>query len=173
MPETPLSRRACLRGLGGLSAVILLPTLLSACTRPYRVGDRVLVEWGEDKLFYPAFIIEKKGKSQFRVHYEGYPSRWDENVALPRIKGMAKGDITPPPPPQKVQIARGDTPGGQKKNAPVSQFKEGDRVRVSFRESIYRAHVLEVVSATSVRVHYEGHESAWDEVVPVSRIVDK
>jgi hypothetical protein len=152
---------------------VVLAPLLNACTRPYRVGDRVLVEWGEENLFYPAFIIEKRGKSQFRVHYEGYPSRWDETVALPRIKGMATGDITPPPPPKKVQVARGDTSNGQNKNAPVSQFKEGDRVRVRFRESIYRANVMEVVSATSVKVHYEGHESAWDEVVPVSRIVDK
>jgi hypothetical protein len=163
-----------LRKLGAhLLLVIALFVAGAACSRPYRVGDRVLVEWGEEKLLYPAFIIEEKGKSQYRVHYEGYPSRWDETVGLPRVKGVASGDITPPPPPLKVLVARGLKTRKKGEKAPMSQFKEGDRVRVRWRESIYRAQVLEVVSASSLEVHYEGHESAWDEIVPVSRIVDK
>jgi hypothetical protein len=137
------------------------------------VGDYVLVEWGEDKLLYPAFITEVKGQSRFRVHYEGYPTRWDEIVSLPRIKGRVEGKVKPPPPPLKVRLAQGIKPKKKGETAPVSQFKEGDRVKVKWRESIYRANVLEVVSATEVKVRYEGHESAWDEVVPVTRIVDQ
>jgi hypothetical protein len=53
----------------------------------------------------------------------------------------------------------------------VSPFKMGDRIRVRWRESIYRAIVLEVISATQLRIHYEGHENAWDEVIHVSRVV--
>lgn len=147
--------------------------LCVGCSRPYQVGDYVLVEWGGDQLLYPAFIIEKKDKSRFKVHYEGYPSRWDETVPLPRIKGRVEGKVTHPPPPLKVRVARGLKPEKKGTNLPVSQFKEGDRVKVKWRESVYRANVIEVVSANELKVHYEGHETAWDEVVPVSRIVDR
>lgn len=141
-----------------------------ACSRPYRVGDKVLVEWGEERLLYPAFIIEMKGKSRFRVHYDGYPSRWDEDVELARIQGYVTSAVAAPPPPLKVRVARGL---GTKDavDAPVSPFKAGDRVRVHWRESAYRAVVLEVVSSTELLVHYEGHEDAWDEIVAVSRVV--
>lgn len=145
---------------------------LVGCSRPYQVGDYVLVEWGEDKLFYPAYIIELRPNARFRVHYEGYPARWDEVVPLPRIKGLVEGKVTPPPPPQKVRLALGLEPEEKGTNAPVSQFKVGDRINVKWRESVYRVNVVEVVSASELLVHYEGHESAWDEVVPVSRIVD-
>ncbi len=148
-----------------------LPLLLLGCSRPYQVGDHVLVEWGEDHLLYTAFITEVRDRSRYRVHYEGYPSRWDEIVDLTRIKGRVSGKVTPSPPPLKVRLARG-LKGQEGENAPVSQFKEGDKIRVKWRNSVYRASVLEVVSATEIRVRYEGHESAWDEVVPVTRIVD-
>lgn len=150
--------------------LLALSVPVFGCSRPYQVGDHVLVEWGEDQLLYPAFIIEVKEQSRYRVHYEGYPTRWDEVVPLPRIKGRVEGKVAPPPPPLRVRLATGIKPEGD--NSPVSQFKEGDRIRVKWRESIYPASVIEVVSANEIKVHYDGHENAWDEVVPVSRIVD-
>lgn len=146
--------------------------LATGCSRPYQVGDYVLVEWGEDKLLYPAYIIELRPNARFRVHYEGYPSRWDEVVPLPRIRGLVEGKVNPPPPPQKVRLALGLKSENKGANAPVSQFKVGDRIKVKWRESVYRANVVEVVSASELLVHYDGHEPAWDEVVPVTRIVD-
>lgn len=151
-------------------ALLAAGTLLLACSRPYRVGDHVLVEWGEERLLYPAFIIERKSKSRFRVHYEGYPSRWDEDLELVRIAGHVEGEVVAPPPPLKVRIARGFD-AKKSGDAPVSPFKEGDRVRVRWRESVYRAVVLEIVSTTELLIHYDGHEAAWDEVIPVSRVV--
>jgi hypothetical protein len=136
------------------------------------VGDHILVEWGEGKLLYPAFIIEKKDNSRYRVHYEGYSARWDELVSLPRIQGLVEGKVTPPPPPLKVRVALGLQPTGMGVPAPISQFKDGDKIRVKWRESVYRASILQVVSATELKVTYEGHEEAWDEVIPVSRVVD-
>ena len=104
------------------------------------------------------------------MHYDGYPTRWDEDVGLPRIKGMVEGEVLHPPPPKKVRLARGlDTP--ELGDTPVSPFKVGDKIRVLWRESDYRATVLEIVSGKELRVHYEAHEEAWDEVVPVSRVV--
>ncbi len=165
LQSAALSRRACLR----LTAIAIVASL-SACSRPYRVGDHVLVEWGEDNLQYPAYIVDKKSKSKFRVHYEGYPSRWDEDVALPRIKGRVEGEVAHPPPPKRVRLARGIDPK-KKGDSPVSPFKEGDKIKVRWRDSDYRATVLEIVSSQELRIHYDGHETAWDEVIPVSRIV--
>jgi hypothetical protein len=145
---------------------------ICGCARAYQVGDYVLVEWGEDNHLYPAYIIELRPNARFRVHYEGYPARWDEVVPLPRIRGLVEGKVTPPPPPQKVRLALGLLPKETGKDAPVSQFKVGDRIKVKWRESVYRANVVEVMSASTLLVHYDGHESAFDEVVPLSRIVD-
>lgn len=145
-------------------------SVLAGCSSSYRVGDHVLVEWGDEGHVYPAFIIQKKEGSRFRVHYEGYPSRWDEDVPLPRIVGRVTGPVNPPPPPKKVRLAQG-LDKDRDDSAPVSRYKEGDLVRVKWRGSVYRAVVLEVVSPGEFKVHYEGHEEAWDEVIAVSRIV--
>ncbi len=157
---------------GFLAIFLLVGTAVGGplgCSRPYRVGDRVLVEWGAEQLLYPAYIVDIKGKSRFRVHYEGYPTRWDEDISLPRIQGRVTGHVTPPPPPRHVRLARGMN-GSNDGDSPVSPFKKGDRVRVRWRGSIYRASVLDIVSANELKVHYEGYESAWDEVIPVTRV---
>ena len=115
--------------------LVLVAAGVGACSRPYRIGDKVLVEWGEERLLYPAFIIEIKGKSRYRVHYDGYPSRWDEDVELPRIQGHVTSDVPPPPPPLKVRVARGlgtndaaDTPGeSHSKRAIAYVFVGGSR----------------------------------------------
>src|SRR5690606_27701372 len=86
--------RVCLLG-----ALLLLVT---GCKRPYRIGEYVWVEW-EEGAYYPAYIIQKKGPTRYRVHFEGYESRWDEDVTLDRIRGRIDGPVTPPPPPKKVQ----------------------------------------------------------------------
>lgn len=163
-------RSTVLAQLKALILTVLFALVLTGCSRPYRVGDHVLVEWGEDSLSYPAYIIEKKSKSRYRVHYDGYPARWDENVGLQRIKGMVEGEVPHPPPPKKVRLARG-LDASDLGDTPVSPFKVGDKIRVLWRESDYRATVLEIVSGKELRVHYEAHEDAWDEVIPVSRVV--
>lgn len=167
--------RAYLTGQGIPAAATLLVLLVSmlvvGCSRPYQVGDHVLVEWGKEGHLYPAFITVRKSSSKYRVHYEGYPSRWDEDVSLPRIKGRVTGAVAQPPPPKHVRRAQGLDTKKKGDGSQLGRYKEGDRVRVTWRGSVYRATVIEVVSPTEFKVHYEGHEDAWDEVVPVSRIV--
>lgn len=159
------------RGARGLLFASAL--LLSACKKPYRVGEHVLVEWEAGK-FYPAYVVEVKG-SRYRVHFEGYDSRWDEDVGLDRIKGRVTESITPPPPPEKVLGASAPPAGASAKalGAGINPFKVGDRVRVSWRGSIYAATVLEVTGKDRIKIHYEGHESAWDEIVSVERVVSR
>lgn len=161
----PLDRRGWLMGNASLAVLFV-----TGCSRPFRVGDYVLVEWGEEGLLYPAYILQKKSSARFRVHYEGYPSRWDEDVTLERIKGLVQGQAPAPPPPHHVQIVSGLDKNKTGPAAPMSRYKPEDRIRVRWRGSIYRATVLEVVSAEKLKVRYDGHEAAWDEVIDVTRI---
>jgi hypothetical protein len=180
MTET---RRAVLRLVG----VVLTGAFVFACEPPYRVGEYVWVEW-DDRVLYPAYVIELKG-SRLRVHYEGYDVRWDEDVLPERVKGRIVGPVTnPPPPPARVTreagaLGRLVSAGGSasasasSSGAPAAPlaalYKVGDRVRVRWRGSVYTAQVLELRGATQIKVRYEGHEAAWDEVIDLERVAGK
>ncbi len=153
------------------TALLLALLALPACSKPYRVGEHVMVEWdGKD---YPAYIIERKGRTRYRVHIDGYDSRWDHDVGLDAIKGRVQGHVSPPPPPAKVARAAGINPKTSSSSAPVSSYKVGDRVRVTWRGSKYKATITQVISPTRFRVHYDGYETAWDEVIDIDRIVGR
>lgn len=176
------------------AAVLPLALLVAACSEPYRVGEYVLVEWGDDGKLYPAYVVEISGPSRFRVHFEGYDARWDEDVGVDRIKGRVEGPVVPPPPPAKVaRASQPRTPkpppsgapapaGSASASAPsaagsaallVNPFNPGDRVRITWRGSVYAATVIEIVAKDRMLIHYEGYESVWDEVVHTERVVSK
>lgn len=136
---------------------------LAACSSPYRVGDRVLVEWEGNE--YPASILVIESTARFRVHFEGYESIWDESVPATRIKGKVKGHVVAPPPPPKV---RARTSASNK--TPLSTFRQGDRVKVDWKGALYPATILEVLGNERYRVHYDGYDANWDETIEVSRI---
>jgi hypothetical protein len=46
----------------------------------------------------------------------------------------------------------------------------GDRVMVEWESNTYPAMVMDVPSPAKFKVHYEGYDTVWDEVVPRSRI---
>lgn len=149
--------------------------LLTGCKRPYRVGEHVLVEWEEDSpQLYPAYIIERIGETRYRVHFDGYDSRFDQDVSVDRIRGRIEGPVSSPPPPKNVaRAAAARTEQDAGAALAVNPYKAGDRVRVRWRGSIYSATVLEVTARDRVLVRYEGHESAWDEVVGLDRIAGR
>jgi hypothetical protein len=158
--------------LGLCVAVALLP----ACKKPLRVGEHVLVEWEKDKPPYPAYIIERVGTTRYRVHFDGYDSRWDEDVSFDRILGLVEGPVAAPPPPTKVALAAGiasPKASGSAGEVAASPYREGDRVRVTWRGSVYSAQVTKVVAKDRFEVHYEGHEAAWDEIVTIDRIAGR
>jgi hypothetical protein len=162
------------RALGRLrfAWVAAAALLLVACKKPFRVGEHVLVEWEEGKL-YPAHVIEVHGAARYRVHFDGYDTHWDEDVGIDRIHGRAEGTVVAPPPPAKVAHAAGAPTGSADVAAGINPFQEGDRVRVTWRGSVYAAVVLQPVGHDHVLLHYEGHENAWDEVVSLDRIVSR
>jgi len=143
----------------------------AACHESYRIGEYVWVEWeGRD---YPAYIIEQKSKTRLRVHFDGYDTRWDEDVTLERLKGRIVGQATPPPPPEKVARAMGLQPEPSASAGVPSVYNVGDRVRVRWRGSVYAAVIASRSSPGKVQVHYDGYGSEWDEVVAEDRIVGK
>lgn len=52
----------------------------------------------------------------------------------------------------------------------VTSFKAGDKVEVEWHGTWYKAQVLAVVGKDQWKIHYDGYESSWDEVVGPSRI---
>jgi hypothetical protein len=152
--------------------MLMVSLLLVACTKPYRVGDYVLVEWEEGGPPYPAYIIEIKSERVFRVHFDGYETRWDEDITTDRVLGRVEGPVTAPPPPKKVARASGASPKAAG-SATAAPYRVGDRVKVRWRESVYNASIVAVVAPDRFLVHYDGHESAWDEVVTIDRIVSR
>lgn len=162
-----------LSAYAGLFGLLLL---VSGCKKQYRVGEHVLVEWEKEQPPYPAYITERVGATRYRVHFDGYDSRWDEDVSFERLLGRVEGPVTAPPPPPKVALAAGvasPKTAGSAGEVAVSPYKEGDRVRVSWRGSVYSATVVKVVAKDRFEVHYEGHEAAWDEVVGIDRIAGR
>src|SRR5262245_13079424 len=150
-------------------AVVLMTcalVTLPACKEPYRVGEYVWVEW--DGKNYPAYIVEKKSTARYRVHFDGYDPRWDDDVTIDRIKGRISGPVSAPPPPEKVARAAPKSSGTQSTLGP---FKAGDRVRVKWRGSLYPATIVAVVAQDKYLVHYDGYEAAWDETVGADRVV--
>ncbi|MEN9578811.1 MAG: hypothetical protein RJA70_1820 [Pseudomonadota bacterium] len=148
--------------------VLALAFLLLGCQDSYRVGDFVLVEWCEGE--YPAYVLDRKGRTRYRVHFDGYETRWDAEVPFDRIKSrLTEPPQTPPPLCDRVAQAMGLKK--QETKGAVSPYKVGARVKVSWQGSVYKATIIEVVDAERFKVHYDGHETAWDEVIGAERVV--
>lgn len=151
---------------------LVLCAVLSACRTRYRVGDYVWVKW--DGKNYPAYILAKRSRERYRVHYDGFDSRWDENVDLDRIEGRIHGGpVTPPPLPAKVARAEGLSPSASASAARGTSYRVGEHVHVMWRGASYPAIIIELLSPTRFRVHYRGYETAFDEVVTPDRIVSR
>jgi hypothetical protein len=153
------------------AASLVLGLFLSACHDDYRIGEFVQVDWdGRD---YPAYIVDKKGKTKYRVHFDGYDTRWDEDVTPDRIKGRIKGPAAIPPPPERIARAMGIRPKPSDSAGAPSSFNVGDRVRVKWRESVYTATITALEGRSRIHLHYEGYGPEWDEVVTEDRIIGK
>jgi len=162
---------ASARRAAALLLLALALAVLPACAPDYRVGEYVWVEWEGRE--YPAYIVDAKGEARFRVHYDGYDPRWDEDVTLERIKRRVEGPVTPPPPPDKVARAMGLQPKPAGSAGAPSSRVPGERVRVRWRGSIYAATIVSIEGPGKFLVHYEGYGSEWDEVVLEERVMSQ
>lgn len=150
--------------------LLVLGLSVLSCRERYRVGDRVLVAWCDAE--YPAFVVARKGVARYRVHFEGYAERWDTDVGAEEIKRrLSEAPEASPPLCPKVAAALGMKATPEKGEDLISPYEEGAKVFVTWRGATYKAIVIEVIDRDHFRVHYEGHESAWDEVITSERIV--
>lgn len=133
------------------------------------MGDLVSVRWCEERDF-PAYIIDVRSDVRVRVHYDGYGNLWDQDVGIEQIQGRLERVSSPAPPPcKRVAAAMGLRVKGDE---PIAAYQVGDKLKISWRGSNYQATVLKIVSREKYLVHYDGHESEWDEVISLDRIVD-
>jgi hypothetical protein len=144
-----------------LAFALLLALSPLGCKRKYDVGDKVLVEW--EKNNYPAVILESKGPTKFKVHYEGYDPMWDEEVPRERIKSLVEGKVVHPEPPLKVRAKALQA-------AQTNIYKIGDRVRVEWHGTMYPSVIVGIVGPERYRIHYEGYGDEWDDTVGLNRI---
>lgn len=139
---------------------VVLLSLALGCSRSYRVGDEVMVEWEGKE--YPAVIISAE-PAKFKVHYDGYDEIWDETVLKSRVKRFKRENEIKPEPPAKVRAKAMEA-------AQTNTYRVGDNVRVEWSGRMYGAQIIDVVGKERYRVHYEGYGAEWDENVGLSRI---
>jgi hypothetical protein len=78
------------------------------------------------------------------------------------VEGKASKDII-------VKPCGGAKDAGATANAAVA-FAVGDKLNVEWKGKTYPATVIGVAGPDKYRIHYDGYESSWDEVVGPSRI---
>jgi hypothetical protein len=143
---------------------------------PLSEGDAVQIEWGGS--WWAGSVVALKEDGKVRITYSGYDNSWDENVPRTRLRlpgenkptrggGGGKPANTNPGPtdtdPLRAVLS----------NRPVTEatrLKEGDAVRVEWGGNWWAGSVLSVQKNGTVRIHYEGWDSSWDETVPRSRL---
>ena len=80
-----------------LAVVTSSATQATAQQTIWKVGDRIEVQWQGD--WYQAQVIEVKG-SQYKIHYDGYASSWDEWIDKSRIRAVGVKQPQPNNPTQ-------------------------------------------------------------------------
>lgn len=150
------------------SSVLALCLLLAACKERYRVGDYVLVQWCDGE--YPAYVLARKGPARYRVHFDGYDERWDADVGLEEIRERIASPPEPVP-PLCSKVARALGVEIEEDSDTAVPYEVGTKVSVTWRGDVYKATIVEIVDRDHFKVHYEGHEADWDEVVTPDRIV--
>ena len=130
--------------------VPMLLTLLLAATAlagDWKKGDRLEVEW-KGKWYKAQIVAEgddaSKTAGKYKIHYDGYETSWDEWVTEGRMRKLGA-------------------------NAKAAAWKARDSVQVLWKGSWYAATILEV-QGDKYKIHYDGYESSWDEVVGADRV---
>lgn len=156
------------RPLAMVLLVVMGVACVAGCKERYRVGDYVLVDWCDDK--YPAYVVARKGPARYRVHFDGYAERWDTDVGLEEIRHRLE-EAPETSPPLCDHVARAMGVKSEKESKEATPYEEGAKITVTWRGSTYKATIIEVIDRDHYRIHYDGHESAWDEVITQDRIV--
>jgi hypothetical protein len=161
------SERGCRVSRDILGLLVAAFVLGTACNKPHRIGEHVWVEWDGQR--YRAFVVDRSGVARLRVQFEGCDSHWQRDVALDKILGrLDEAEEARAPATVACSPIGAAAKGGP--TGVATPYKAGDRIRVRWRGSVYTATVAGAIAPDRFLVHYEGHEAAWDEVVPLERV---
>lgn len=115
-------------------------TKASATETTYKVNDKVSIE--EKGKWYPGYIMEVKG-DEYKIHYDGYDSKYDIFVTTARLKPLA-GTNT---------VASNTTAT----TAAAGTYKNGDMVEYLYRDTWVEAEIVsELSSAGRYQVKFNG-----------------
>jgi hypothetical protein len=139
---------------------------------PVHIGEQVQVEWRG--CWYPAEVVSISKDGTVRIHYIGWDDSYDEAVLPHRIArgqaavAFAREAAQAPPGP----VGFGPLEGLLLGNAVTekTRLSTGDKVIVDWNGSWWKGEILAVNQDHSVRVHYTGWGSEFDETVPRSRL---
>jgi hypothetical protein len=118
-----------------LAAFVFIPAFAFAAERSDYKTGDKVLVNWKGKL-YVANVIKEISNEIYRVHYVDWDTSYDENVALENIKPFVQG----------------------------RSWKIGEKVMVLYDKTWYKAVIIDV-KESGFRVHYEGWDAGYDEVV--------
>jgi hypothetical protein len=101
-------------------------------------GSKVLVM--RNNQWLPGNVVRQEAGGRLLVHYEGYGPEWDEQVGPERVRAVQQPGTT----------AGGDGPMAR-------DYRTGEKVLVRVQNRLLLADVVQQVSASVWRVHYDGY----------------
>ncbi len=134
---------------------------ISAFSQTWKIHDKVQVKYGNTQ-YYNAEIIDVKD-SQYKIHYDGYGSNWDEWVTPDRIIPTTTNSIANTNETRNTQ--QHTQPGNGK-------YQVGQKVE-AYNVTWYKATVTGFGSgdlAGYIKVHYDDYSSASDQYLKASSI---
>ena len=155
----------------------------------FNVGDQVAVNWRGT--WYAARILSLKSPGLYRVNYDGWSSKWDEDVPVHNIRPAGTVAVTGSKGGSSwgciasfiivaaiiggvlVSIALCGGNAVEATGPPVTAatpLTPGQLVHAQWSNSWYEAEVREVHADGRVTVHYTSYSDASDEAVPRSRL---
>ena len=144
---------------------VIAETLLSA-------GNQVQAEW--QGTWWPAEVVRVNGDGTVLIHYTGWDASFDEVVQRGRL---VLGQAPPAPAVENRQSPPGPIGfSGLERwllGDPVTdetRLHIGDKVIVEWNGTWWAGEIVAVNDDGTVRIHYCGWESQWDETMPRTRL---
>ena len=138
-----------------------------------RVGDQVQAEW--QGTWWAAQVVAVNDDGTVRIHYTDWDDSFDETLSRDRLM---TGAVVPPPAVYgSAQMAPGPLCYSSLDKFflgdPVTDqtpLRPGDKVHVEWNSTWWAGEIVALNPDRSVRIHYSGWESQFDETVPRTRL---
>ena len=106
-------------------------------------GAKILIN--KNNQWLPGNVVRQASPGHYQVHYDGFGPEWDESVAMDRIRPQQDG-------------------------AGARDYRVGEKVLVKMQNRLLLGEIVQQVSPTSWRVHYDGYGPEVAENVGADRM---